>query len=235
VWVGRGHRKETLDAFWLGLSLEERGAIEGVAMDMSEAYFHSTMEHLPDAQHKIMFDKFHIAQLLTHAVDLERRAAGREDPGLKHTRYSWLRNPAGMEHAERLSFARLRRQHARVGRAWSIKELFSEFWRYRQAASARRFFARWFAWAVRSQLPRIVSVAHTLKQYFENIITYLRVPITNALTESINSKIRKRNPTTTRFRLWLILDIPICSYPSHSMTNIQHLLLKVHILPTKCQ
>jgi transposase len=190
VWVGSGQRKETLDAFWRGLSLEQRRQIEGIAMDMSEAYTHSTLEHVPDAAHKIVFDKFHVVRHLNHAVDLERRAAGRKDPGLKHSRYSWLRKVSSMERAERRAFTQLRRDHARVARAWSIKELFAQFWDYHNEAAARRFFARWYGWAIRSRLGRMVEVARTLKQRFENILTYLRLPITNALAESMNSKIQ---------------------------------------------
>ena len=95
-----------------------------------------------------------------------------------------------MGHAERIAFARLRRQHARVGRAWSIKELFGQFWGYHDVAAARRFFARWYGWAVRSRLGRMVAVARLLKQRFENIVTYLSMPITNALAESINAKVQ---------------------------------------------
>ena len=37
IWVGRGRKKETLDAFWAGLSEEERAQIEGIAMDNARA------------------------------------------------------------------------------------------------------------------------------------------------------------------------------------------------------
>jgi len=190
VWVGAGRGKATLDGFWRSLSLGQRERLEGIAMDMASPYVQSTLEHVPDAHRKIVFDKFHVVRQLTHAVDLERRAASRDDAGLKHTRYAWLRRPASMGHAERIAFARLRRQHARVGRAWSIKELFGQFWGYHDVAAARRFFARWYGWAVRSRLGRMVAVARLLKQRFENIVTYLSMPITNALAESINAKVQ---------------------------------------------
>ena len=54
-------------------------------MDMWPAYIESTLAFLPDAEEKIVFDKFHVMKYLTHAVDLERRAAGRNDPTLKKT------------------------------------------------------------------------------------------------------------------------------------------------------
>ena len=49
----------------------------------------------------------------------------------------------------------------------------------------------WYGWATRSRLPEMISVAATLKRHFNNIITYIKTPITNATSESINSKIQK--------------------------------------------
>jgi len=83
---------------------------------MWPAYIESTLAFLPNAEEKIVFDKFHVAKYLTHAVDLERRAAERRDPTLKSTRYQWLRRPQNMSRAQRVEFTKLRRTHER---AWS--------------------------------------------------------------------------------------------------------------------
>lgn len=141
IWVGSGRKLETLNAFWKSLSPEQLASIEGVAMDMWSPYIESTLAHLPDAEEKIVFDKFHVVKYLTHAVDLERRAAGRSDPTLKKTRYQWLRNPDTMNHSERLAFAKLRKGHVRLGRAWAIKEAFAHLWEYMSVGAARTFFA----------------------------------------------------------------------------------------------
>ena len=194
LWVGRGRKRESIDAFYNRLSGEQLAGIEAVAMDMWQPYFESTIAHVPDAGSKIVFDKFHITAYLTKAVDLTRRAMMRdttlERTALKGTKYTWLRSFANLDRDERRELGALRRQYKRLGRAWSIKEHFSEFWRYRRESTARRFFADWFRWATHSQLPEMISVARTLKRHFANIITYIRKPITNAGAESLNSKIQ---------------------------------------------
>src|SRR5262249_40099004 len=48
IWIGRGRKREAIDAFWKMLSQEQLNAIEGVAMDMWKPYFESTMAHVPD-------------------------------------------------------------------------------------------------------------------------------------------------------------------------------------------
>lgn len=190
IWVASGRKRETLDAFWEGLSSEQLHGIEGVAMDMWPAYIESTLAHLPGADEKIVFDKFHVVKYLTHAVDLERRVAGRSDTTLKRTRYQWLRNPINMSHSERIAFANLRKEHERLGRAWAIKEAFARLWDYTYVGSARRFFRKWYAWAIRSRFRHIKDVARLIARHIDNILTYLRIPITNAASESVNSKIQ---------------------------------------------
>ena len=71
---------------------------------------------------------------------------------------------------------------------------------------ARKHFRWWHGWAVRSRLQPMIETARMLKRRFENIITYLRHPITNAGSESINSKIqwsstpREASATNTTFK-----------------------------------
>ena len=50
------------------------------------------------------------------------------------------------------AFATLQTLNLTVGRAWAIKEVFRALWTDRQGAAVTRFFSRWYAWAIRSQL-----------------------------------------------------------------------------------
>ena len=78
LYVGDDRTQTSLDAFWLGLPREHLLAVEAVAMDMCAPYIQSTLLHLPAADEKIVFDKFHIMKHLGEAVDLVRRAENRE-------------------------------------------------------------------------------------------------------------------------------------------------------------
>ena len=194
LWIGRGRKRESLDPFWASLSAEQLKGIEGIAMDMWQPYFESATAHVPGAERKIVFDRFHITSYLTKAVDLTRRALMRDASidreNLKGSKYAWLRNVSAMSRAERTEFSDLRSQYRRLGRAWAIKEAFVHFWSYRREAIARKFFAGWYRWATHSRIPAVIDVARTIKRHFENIITYLKVRITNAGAEGLNSKIQ---------------------------------------------
>jgi len=87
----------------------------------------STRRHLPDAERKIMFDKFHISKHLSEAVDLVRPRENKQlkasgDDRLAGTCYDWLRNPARMEPEDRKQFAGLRDSNLKTARAWALKE-----------------------------------------------------------------------------------------------------------------
>jgi len=49
----------------------------------------------------------------------------------------------------------------------------------------------------------MIKVAKMLKRHFENIITYLRHPITNAVSEGLNSKIQAIKANARGFRSYL--------------------------------
>lgn len=122
------------------------------------------------------------------------------DETLKGSRQLWLFNPQNMSQEQRASFAKLKDLNLKVARAWAIKELFTELWHYSYEASARKFFQKWFSWAIRSRLKPIKKVAQMLKERLANILTYLRHPITNAVTEGLNSKIQTIKANARGFR-----------------------------------
>ena len=205
LYVAEERRQSSLDGFWGTLTAEQIAGIEAVAMDMWDPYVASVREHVPGADGKIVFDKFHIAQHLGEAVDRVRRkenktlrAAG--DDTLTGTRYDWLRNPAAMEPKDRREFAELRNSGLKTARAWALKETAMALYGYVYERPARKHFRWWHNWAVRSRLQPMIEVARMLKRRFENIITYLRNRITNAASESINAKIQWVKYTARGFR-----------------------------------
>ena len=205
LFVSENRTTESLDGFWSSLSSEQIHSVEAVAMDMWDPYVTSTLHHLPEAQGKIVFDKFHIAKHLAEAVDLVRRREqkqlrARGDDRLTGTRYDWLRNPASMELRDKQEFAALRNSNLKTARAWALKEAMMAFFEYVYERPARKHFRWWLNWAVRSRLKPMAEKARMIRRRFENIVTYLHHRITNAASESINSKIQWVKYTARGFR-----------------------------------
>jgi transposase len=201
--VMEGRDQETAELLFATLDDAQLAAVEAVAVDMAGFYVAAAAEAVPQAA--IVHDKFHIAKHLGEAVDQVRRQEHKEmlaqgDKTLKGSRQLWLFNPQNMSAGQRASFARLKDLNLKVARAWAIKELFTELWNYSYEASARKFFKKWFGWASRSRLKPMIKVARMLKVHLKNILTYLRHPITNAVTEGLNSKIQAIKANARGFR-----------------------------------
>ena len=66
-----------------------------VCQDMSEAYLAGVLKHLPGAE--ITFDRYHIEQQLSKAIDEARREESKQHKQLlKNRRYLWLKRPANL-------------------------------------------------------------------------------------------------------------------------------------------
>jgi transposase len=194
LWIGRGRKRETIDAFWRTLTPEQLAGIEGIAMDMWAPYFDSVVANVPDGKNKVVFDKYHIAKYLSEALDQTRkRMSG--DPtidrtALKGRRWLLLRNPRNMTHAQKLASHSLRQEYAELGRCWSLVQAFKDLWEFSSETWALKHFKRWHFWATHSRLQPFIKLAKMLKAHLANILTYLRIPITNAAAEGLNSKIQ---------------------------------------------
>jgi transposase len=194
---------EAADQLWATLSAEQKQAVEAVAVDMWEPFIQTIQKQVPDAD--IVHDKFHVSKYLGEAVDKVRRAEHKElmeqgDETLKGTRQLWLYNPQNFSSDQAKEFSALKDMHLKVARAWAAKELFSKFWEYHEEGWARRFFKDWFGWVSRSRLKPVIEVAQMIKRHLENLLTYLKHHITNAVTEGLNSKIQSLKSAARGFR-----------------------------------
>lgn len=195
VHVADGRKQEALEAYYEGLGAAACGGIERIAMDMWAPYIAATREKVPDADEKIVFDKFHIAKHLGDAVDRVRRQENRElvaqgSDRLKGTKYYWLQNPAGMSAKRWRGFASLRTSRLKVARAWAMKEEAMLLWGYVRRGWAERMWMKWYSWAIRSRLEPIKQVARMIKKHWKGVINAATTSVTNARAEAINGRIQ---------------------------------------------
>jgi transposase len=207
--------EEAANALWQVLSPQQKEQVEAVATDMWPAFVNSIESNASQAE--IVHDRFHISKHLNEAVDKVRRQENKalakaDDDRLKGTKQLWLFNPENLSEDRWIEFETLKDQELKTSRAWAIKEQFRWLWEYRYAGNARKFFARWYGWAARSQLKPIVAVAKMLKRHLENILTYFRHRITNAMSEGFNSRIQSIKSHARGFRSFQNFRIRILFY-----------------------
>ena len=73
MWAQPGRNAASLQAFFDGLTSEQKASIKAVSIDMSAGYEKAIRapEGLPHAQ--VCFDPFHVVQLASKAADQVRR------------------------------------------------------------------------------------------------------------------------------------------------------------------
>lgn len=164
--------------------------ISDVCCDMSKAFISGVGSHLPKAQ--ITFDRYHVAQMLTAAVDEVRRRERKSCPVLLDgTRWLWLKRPENLTPTQRaeLDFVLARGSALATARAYRWRLLFDRF--YEQPPElAEDYLRRWHRGAVRSRLAPIVEFASTVAEHWEGILRWHTRRANNGILEAINSLIQ---------------------------------------------
>lgn len=194
VWVDKGCSAATLETFFNKLGKRRSAAIELVTMDMSAGYRKAVRDRAKNAE--IVFDKFHIVQLLTKAIDEVRREECRNLTGearraIKGTRYPLLRNPNKHTDKDVAAIGQIKRTNGRLYRAWELRADFDNLWECDSEKEAERFLMRWTRAALLSRREPLRKLAATLREHIDGILAHFRWGgPTNAQAEGVNNKIK---------------------------------------------
>ncbi|MGH9203961.1 MAG: ISL3 family transposase, partial [Vicinamibacterales bacterium] len=163
--------------------------ITDVCMDMSPAFYVGVTTHLPDAQ--ITYDRYHLIQMLTKAVDDVRRAEAKTRPELRGTRYAWLKNPSNLTRRQRGTIEWLTARHLSLStaRAYAWRLAFDEFFA-QPADLAEDYLEHWYRGAVRSRIGPIVAFARTICTNWNGVMRWHHTKISNGVLEAINSLVQ---------------------------------------------
>lgn len=114
---------------------------------MWPAYINACRAQVPQAEDKVVFDRFHIMQHVGQGVDRVRKQEHKEllqqgDDTLTRSKYLWLYSAENMPVAARERFAQIKNGNLKTARAWALKESLREMWTYRSVGWAKRFWQR---------------------------------------------------------------------------------------------
>ncbi|MCH8991344.1 MAG: ISL3 family transposase [Acidobacteria bacterium] len=197
VWAAKGKNAETLCTFFDLIGPEQCAGIQLVTIDMSAAYEKAITDRLPNAT--IIFDRFHVQQLSTNAVDEVRRdqqrtlrTAGDPDEAkvTKGTRFALLKNPWNLTLEQGRKLSAVLRNNVHLFRAYLLNQTLAGALDYRQPKRARRALDDWLSWACRSKLAPFVKVSRTIRAKKEGVLAYIRERLTNGIVEGTNNRLR---------------------------------------------
>lgn len=203
--VAEGRTKESVYRCLGTYSLNDLARVEAVAIDMSNTYISAVQSCVQDADRKIVFDRFHIVQHMTEAVDKVRRdenkqLQGEGDDQLVGSRYFWLYGRENVPNKHQVAFGALRDAKLKTARAWAIKEQLRDLWDQPTLEQGKAWWADWFNWASHSRLAPVKKVARMIKKHLPNVLTYFTHPITSATNEALNGVIKGLSKRAYGFR-----------------------------------
>ena len=215
LWVGRRRTRTTLRRGLTTLGPQVISGLRFVCSDMWRAYLNVVAAKVPEALH--VLDRFHITMHLNKAVDQVRRGetgrlrGHRTAEKLKRMRWSLLRRGNRVRGQAKQRLRGLLRANLATGRAWMLKETFTDFWRYRSLPWAAGFLAVWCERALRSRLEPMKKVARMLRVHQELILNWFRArgEVSAAAVEGLNNKIRVVTRRSYGFRTYQAMEIAL--------------------------
>jgi transposase len=204
-YISEDRKQTSLDGYFEGLSWEQREGIEAVALDIWDPYIASVKVHVPQAEDKIVFDRYHLMTHMGKAVDEVRKKEHRAlkqrgNETLTGSKYLWLYGEENLPEKHEQRFSVLKQMKLKTARAWAIKESLRDLWSYTRKGWASHHFTKWYFWATHSRLEPVIETARMIHKYLHNVLTYFTHPITNAVAEGLNSKIQTIKKMAYGFR-----------------------------------
>lgn len=193
--VSEGRSAASFDACLTQLPADALRQTQSICMDMSPAYIKAAKKALPNAERKIAFDHFHVAKMLTEAVNRIRKdELFRLAPSMRQeahrTRFYWLKRRDNLSDPDRERVNRLIPAMMNTALAWYFKEQARNIWHGNSVRGTKQRWKDWIALAKASGLKPLMAVADTIENKLWGILNAMRFGLSNGLAEAINSQVR---------------------------------------------
>jgi transposase len=180
----------------VGLSPEQ---IQTICSDMSPAYIKGISEEFGGAL--LVFDYFHVVQLVTQALDEVRRRERREFPEeLKGVRWAMLKGEDKLSEEQRKIRSKVCAGKLQTGKAFNHLDALRSIMKQPDPAVAERDLKWWCGWVARSKIPEMKKVAKTIRSHWDGIVAYLQTRVTNGAAEALNGIIQTVKRKARGFR-----------------------------------
>jgi transposase len=207
LWAAPGRDRATLRGFFALLGPDRCAAISHVSADQADWIAEIVAERCPQAVQ--CADPFHVVKWATDALDEVRRQAWNDARRsgqtkghgygvrvatgnarrLKGARYALWKNPDNLTDRQRDKLAWIAKTDPRLHRGYLLKEGLRYVF-IAQGEAGKIALDRWLSWARRCRIPPFVHLAKRITTVRDKIHAALEHRLSNALIESVNTRIR---------------------------------------------
>lgn len=189
VFVTEGKGQSVMETFSKEL-VSKNGSpenIQVVSQDMSPAFRAGVEQNFPKA--KIVYDRFHLMQKVTEAVDVVRRTEARSNPLLKNSRMALLKNEENLSEKQKAKLAEIKMKDAelKTARAWRMKNQFQQIYQSISKEDFVKALKEWVSWVMHSRIVPMKEVAKTIRRHWEGIVSWMEYKVSNGILEGLNS------------------------------------------------
>ena len=205
VWAGIGRKSATLEGFFDELGPARSARITLVSADAAPYITGTVRRRAPNAT--VCTDPFHVIAWATDALDYERRQARNRAPdrardtaltrqhsagvakALKNARWALWKNPENLTDNQQATIDWIAATDPRLHQAYLLKEGLRYAFKLKGPQGIRTLDA-WLEWAEETGIPAFHNVARRINENRQAINAALTHRLSNALIESMNTKIR---------------------------------------------
>lgn len=175
------------------LTARQRGAVTAVCADMHRPYLNAVTAVLPQAE--VVFDKFHVLQHASAALDeVRRQEFFRAGPVMREhgrgKRWLLLRRWKTVRGSKRAELQALFAVNRRLFRAYVLREQLDRLWTYRTRTGVLNFLEGWVKALRWQRLPEMDRLGDFLFRHLKGIAAYCDHPVRFGVVESINTTIK---------------------------------------------
>lgn len=223
IWIGgEGRTEADMALFFAFLGEKKTKKIRLAVMDMWKPFYNMTKLHAPKAN--ILFDKFHVLNHLSTAMDQVRReeykrVSGEEKNFIKGQRYTLLSHKENLTLQGRQSLKKLLSVNKRIQTAYLLKEEFYQMWDCKSETWARKFFDNWKEQLKWQRLKPFEKFSQLIERHWDGISSYCHEEnkVKLGFVEGLNNKVRviQRNAYGFRDEEYLKLKILTAFLPKN--------------------
>jgi transposase len=212
------------------LSARQRAAITAVCTDMHRPYLNAVTAVLPGAE--IVFDKFHVLQHASAALDeVRRQEFFRAGPVMREhgrgKRWLLLRRWKTLRGSKRRELQTLFAANRRLFRAYVLREQLDRLWTYKTRTGVLDFLNGWIDALRWQRLPEMHRLGEFLFKHVEGIAAYCDHPVRFGVVESVNTTIKGvlRRARGMRDEMMLLLKLKwATAHPIRSARDLARFL-----------
>lgn len=196
LFTVQGKDQETMGAFAQEMVRHNAhaGQVTELIMDMSTSFIAGARRFFFGA--RVIFDHFHIMQLVGKAVDAVRKGLVANGADLTGGMWAIRSNEWTRSEKQQADRRRFIKAYPILGRAIGLRESLQDI----LAEDDVEMLKWWCGWASRSRLKPFGQLAKSIKSHWEGIIAFMETRLTNAAMEAVNGVLQLAKRMARGFR-----------------------------------